>query len=173
MDRKAEVSGNRVPARDAILGAFRDIVLESGYDGVRVLDVVRRSGVGRSTFYEHFQSREDLLRDSLRGPFDLLAKLAAPSYDPAETVFVLEHFAQHSALANSMLDGSGGAIVRGLLAELIAGVSPPRDARAYAAAGAQIGVIAAWLNGGDNRSAQDVAQSLRTMTFALVRQPAG
>ncbi|HET7813351.1 MAG TPA: TetR family transcriptional regulator [Candidatus Baltobacteraceae bacterium] len=169
MDKKAEVSGQRGGAREAILDAFRDIVLESGYDGVRVSDVVKRSGVGRSTFYEHFQDREDLLRDSLRGPFHLLAQLAAPSCDMAQTAFILKHFAQHASLATSLVDGAPASIARTLLAELIRDAAPAAGARVYAAAGAQIGAVAAWLNGDDKRTAEEVAQSLRAVTLALVR----
>lgn len=169
MDKTAEVSGKRAGAREAILGAFRDIMLERGYEGVRVLDIVKRSGVGRSTFYEHFQSREDVLRDSLRGPFRIMANLAAPAYDKAQTVFLLGHFAENVSFALSMLDGSSGSIVRALLAEMIADVSPPCDTRVHAAAGAQIGVIAAWLRNDHPRSADDVAQTLRSVTLALIR----
>lgn len=47
MDKGREMS-ERPSAREAILAAFRDIILENGYDGVRVLDIVQRSGVARS-----------------------------------------------------------------------------------------------------------------------------
>ena len=49
MDKAVKMSESST-ARDAILAAFRDIILEGGYEKCRVLDVVARSGVARSTF---------------------------------------------------------------------------------------------------------------------------
>src|SRR5258706_7745467 len=37
------------------------LILENGYEAVTVQDVIDRANVGRSTFYTHFQDREDLL----------------------------------------------------------------------------------------------------------------
>ncbi|HZZ64815.1 MAG TPA: TetR/AcrR family transcriptional regulator [Candidatus Baltobacteraceae bacterium] len=155
-------------ARQAILDAFRDIVLERGYDGIRVLDVVERSGVARSTFYEHFQSREDLLLDSMRVPMESLSQLAGPTPDLQKAVFVLEHFRQNRTLAKSLLDGESTSVVRTLLAELIVQSDPLPPGIAQAVAGAQLGVIAAWLDGSDGRSANELAQTLRQVTTALI-----
>lgn len=49
-----------------MLTAFRDLILSRGYDAVTVSDVVERANVGRSTFYEHYEDKEDLFRQSLR-----------------------------------------------------------------------------------------------------------
>lgn len=168
MDKKPEMSEKRRPARDAILAAFRDIVLDTGYDGVRVLDVVQRSGVARSTFYEHFASREDLLRDSMRGPMHLLAQLASPLPDEAKAAFILEHFVENRDLAQGLLDGQGAKFVRRLLAELIADASPRAQEYAHAIAGAQLAMIAAWFTGEDACSAAALAHKLCAVTRALL-----
>jgi AcrR family transcriptional regulator len=167
MDKTPGMSERR-GAREAILAAFRDIMLESGYDGVRVLDVVQRSGVARSTFYEHFQSREDLLLDSMRGPMQLLAQLAAPAPDTGKTTAALEHFAQNRELAKSVLDGESAGAVRRLLAEMISNAAQRRFRFAEAAAGAQLAVITSWLEGRDDRPAAAVATALREITALLL-----
>jgi len=170
MDKMAGVSG-KPAARDAILRAFREIILESGYEGVRVVDVVERSGVARSTFYEHFQSREDLLRDSMRWPFERLAQLTAPSYDAASTASVLEHLAQNRALSKSLMRNPGTDALVDLLTELIessAGSFVPAII-ARAIAGAQMAIISSWLDGKDTRSANDLAHALRDLSLALIR----
>lgn len=51
--------------RRSLLSAFDGLLLERGYDRVTVLDIVARAGVGRSTFYEQFENKEDILRESL------------------------------------------------------------------------------------------------------------
>ena len=170
MDKTAGVSG-RPAAREAILAAFRDIILESGFEGVRVIDVVERSGVARSTFYEHFQSREDLLRDSMRGPFESLAQLAAASCDLARVASILEHFMEKRALVKSVMGNPGTGALVDLLSELIgsrAGSFVP-EIVARAIAGAQLAVILSWLDGKNAHDADAVAQALRGMSLALLR----
>lgn len=160
-------------ARDAILQAFADIILESGYEKVRVLDIVGRSGIARSTFYEHFESREDVLRDSMRGAFEALADLAAPSCDLTRVAVTLDHFMENRALAKSLMRDPGTDTLLGLLCDLIearAGSFVPALV-ARAVAGAQMAVISSWLDEKDARDTNDVAQILRGMSLALLRAP--
>lgn len=170
MDKTAGMSG-KPAARDAILDAFREMILVSGYENVRVLDIVKRSGVARSTFYEHFQSREDVLRDSLRVPFELLAQLATPSCDTARIALILEHFAQKRALLKQLVSAPGTEALVSLLSERIETLAGPPvpGIAARAIAGAQLAVIFSWLDTKDTRSAKDLAQVLRQMSLALRR----
>ena len=46
--------------------AFIDLLRQRGYDAVGVSDIVRAADVGRATFYEHYTSKDDLLRSQLR-----------------------------------------------------------------------------------------------------------
>ena len=52
---------------EALLRAFRELVFERGYDAISVRDIIENANIGRSTFYEHFENKEDLLRRAL-GP---------------------------------------------------------------------------------------------------------
>ena len=42
--------------------AFIELVLEKGYDGVRIEDIIERADVARTTFYTHFKDKGDLLQ---------------------------------------------------------------------------------------------------------------
>jgi len=67
--------------RDALKKAFVDLLLSKGYAAISVHDIAERANVGRSTFYMHFKSREDLLHACLARPSTPLADLvdgAAP-----------------------------------------------------------------------------------------------
>jgi len=44
--------------------ALVELIIEKGYDKVTVQDIIERANVGKSTFYSHFQDKEDLF---LRG----------------------------------------------------------------------------------------------------------
>jgi AcrR family transcriptional regulator len=61
------VSRKRVPdrrvqrTRHRLKAALLELIRERGYDGMTVEDITERADVGRSTFYSHFTSKEDLL----------------------------------------------------------------------------------------------------------------
>jgi AcrR family transcriptional regulator len=78
--------------RAALRSAFTALVLSRGYEAVAVRDIVRRAGVGRSTFYLHYSSKESLLSDGLEQPCRGLAACAATESKPAALVPLLEHF---------------------------------------------------------------------------------
>ena len=60
VDRR--VSRTRVSIDDAFLA----LLARRGYETVGVSDIVREANVGRATFYEHYTSKDDLLRAQLR-----------------------------------------------------------------------------------------------------------
>lgn len=53
---------NKQANRDAILDAARRVFLERGYDAVTIRDVIRRTELAAGTFYNYFETKEDLLR---------------------------------------------------------------------------------------------------------------
>ena len=63
-----------VKTRRALKEALTDLILEKGYEGVTVQDVIDRADVGRSTFYAHFIDKDDLL-------MAILADLDVPGPD--------------------------------------------------------------------------------------------
>src|SRR5690349_10072505 len=47
--------------RQLLLDALSTLILEKGYEAITVQDLIDRANLGRSTFYSHFQDKEDLL----------------------------------------------------------------------------------------------------------------
>jgi AcrR family transcriptional regulator len=47
--------------RQLLLNSLIELILEKGYETITVQDIIDRANVGRSTFYSHFQDKEDLL----------------------------------------------------------------------------------------------------------------
>jgi len=47
--------------RQLLSGALMGLIVEKGYDSVTVQDIIDRANLGRSTFYAHYQDKEDLL----------------------------------------------------------------------------------------------------------------
>lgn len=50
-------------SREAVYQSFMKLLEEKEYDQISVNDILRESGLSRSTFYSHFQNKDDVLRD--------------------------------------------------------------------------------------------------------------
>ena len=59
--------------RQLLQNALSELIMEKGYEKVTVQDVIDRANVGRSTFYAHFEDKEQLLLsgfEPLRAEFE-------------------------------------------------------------------------------------------------------
>ena len=93
-DRRSERT--RILLRDALLG----LMLEKRFDRITVQDIIDRANVGRSTFYLHYQDKQDLVMRTFEQLFVMLRHQADASSDVGRLVYpTLELFrhvkAQH------------------------------------------------------------------------------
>ncbi len=74
MPPKAKSEDRRIQrTRQFLQNALSELILEKGYEKVTVQDVIDRANVGRSTFYAHFESLDQLLLsgfEPLRAQFE-------------------------------------------------------------------------------------------------------
>lgn len=158
----------------ALVGAFIHLVLDRRYDQITVANIVERAGVGRSTFYEHYDNKDELLTEGLMGPFAVLADMSVGAADPARLRQVIEHFWENRRVGNILFQGPTRQLVTRALAaaieeRLLAG--PPRPATsdlpaplvsAYLAS-AQIGLLSAWLSGHTPCPPHTIAKAMQSL----------
>jgi AcrR family transcriptional regulator len=74
MSKKVKPEDRRIQrTRQLLQNALSELILEKGYEKVTVQDVIDRANVGRSTFYAHFESLDQLLLsgfEPLRNQFE-------------------------------------------------------------------------------------------------------
>lgn len=63
----------RASQRARMLIAMTEAVAHAGYAATPVAEVIRRAGVSRATFYDHFTGKEDCFLAAFEGAVDLLA----------------------------------------------------------------------------------------------------
>lgn len=111
--------------RTALYDALVALIREKNYSAITVEDVLTRANIGRSTFYAHFKSKDDLLERSLeRLRALLLAATEASSQNPtgrdaARALF--EHVADYADVQAALAGTRGGAVVGKAIEEVIAG----------------------------------------------------
>lgn len=71
---KAPVEILQAYRRDQILDAAREVISENGYDQSSVDQIAKRAGLSRSTVYEYFRSKEEILQGCVGARRDELAE---------------------------------------------------------------------------------------------------
>jgi AcrR family transcriptional regulator len=167
------------PAKAAVLRAFAELLGSRQYDEIAVGEITRRAGVSRSTFYEHFSGKSDLLTRSIAGPFKILAD-GVLSAGQSKLVPLLEHFWSNRAFARGVLVGSVRSRVATVLVLEIenrlkrhavgsrARYRLPRRLMAWQLAETMLGLITAWLTGEARCSPAEVADGLSRSTHAVL-----
>ena len=168
--------------------ALMSLIQKKGYEAITIKDICDAANVGRSTFYAHYTSKDDLKRsgldDHLRSLLvdrqrDVLATagdIRARSLGFSLTMF--EHARDHLNLYRALVGGRGGAVVLGSIrqilsdlvrAELAATVDKksedviPRELVVQYVVGAYMAVLTWWLDGGAKLPAQRVDAMFRRL----------
>jgi AcrR family transcriptional regulator len=171
--------------RQALMGAFIELLLVDGYDAVTVDAIAARADVGRSTFYTHFKGRDGILEESLRFPSLPLARAATEWIEPRELLPIVAHFQQQRALARQFAAPSlrkvwvrclAGLIEPGLSALAVRGAAQPGLSLALIAvlvAELQIGFLLQWLASRETAHplafAEAIVPATRAAVVALLR----
>mgnify|MGYP006202466261 FL=1 len=156
--------------------ALLELITERGYDAITISDLTDRADVGRSTFYSHFDSKEDLLFAGFdRWVLTLgTGGEGAPRPSPARYAFslpLLRHIRQQRSFFDATMVRSGDPRIRRritrLLSERVEGElaeelpHAQRTARARAVVGAFMGLVVWWLEEAPSTAVEDVDRIFR------------
>jgi AcrR family transcriptional regulator len=168
VDRRVRRTRHRLKA------ALLELLQARAYERISIEDIAERADVGRSTFYSHFDSKEDLLFAGFDEWMLSLADLPSAAADPSAFRFsrhLLEHVRPQRRFFQALfVKGSDmrarqrfSALLVELIAKELARIAPRRRTRvdrgaplAHALAGAFLGLVGWWLEDGAKLGADEV-----------------
>jgi AcrR family transcriptional regulator len=181
-----ETTDRRVQrTRQLLRSALVQLIMERGYDALSIQDITDKANLGRTTFYLHYQSKDDLLLDhhaDLRNHFKLTTmnreELFGETPQPA-VVTLLELMAENCYMYTAIRSAKDAhVLLRGIrsqikvaLCESLTSIFPnstpnmPLDVLTEYIVGAQLSLIDWWMT---TRTLYDAVQ-IATMLHQLQR----
>ncbi len=171
--------------RNALIRAFNQLFMERGYEDFGIADIAARANVARSTFYQHFDGKDEVLASAASGIFRLLADTVRNSEEDPKLAVVLEHFWQVRVQARTVLGNIGNgtvfktfaALIEARLREQIDEDEPPAIPLRLVAiqlARGQLAMIHEWLLGQYSCTPRELAHAIhgstRAAASAIVRR---
>jgi len=166
--------------RGALMSAFIELVLTRGYEALTTGEISRKANVGRSTFYLHYSSKEELLGESMQNRSNQMAACVGGDVTPQQLIPLLDHFREQRILNRVFF----AEPIRSLWVKSLAAVIEPRlvpvpriaDMRsvvprpliALMIAEMQISLVTHWLKGRFPLKSELIAGSLIANTRAML-----
>lgn len=94
----------KISAKDLVLSIFHSLLVEKGYGNITVQDILKRAGIGRTTFYTHFSSKEDVFKHSVGRLRDWLLAMVQTETSGGRLLFSI-HFFEHIISHHEIYDG--------------------------------------------------------------------
>jgi AcrR family transcriptional regulator len=175
--------------RQLLQQAMIELVSEKGYDAVTVRDITDRANLGRTTFYAHYESKEDLLLSGhqasvFKTAFDAVTLEAMLAVDvPIEQVTFFEQISEARQMYHVVIQGEGSyMILRGIREQLARNLESklrrafkekdgiiPFSMLCHYIAGAQISMMSWWLEDQSQFSPAQMAQAFHRLRRASLR----
>ena len=175
--------------QEALRDALLSLIVERGYEKTSVQDILDRADVGRATFYLHYRSKEDLLRNSLDRLRELLIKECRTTTGETKSRLPLafslaffRHVDSHRKLYRAVVGRESGFIVdrqmRRLLVDLVRDEitssgqaklkQPWADMVAQYVVGALMSMVTWWLDFNVKLSPEETDETFRHMTLPAI-----
>ncbi len=184
--------------RKALHDALISLLLEKSYDSITVQQILDRANVGRSTFYTHFQDKDELLITRIHDLGSTLAsaqqrgKVSARRHESiiAFSRAMFEHAHAYRSVYHALLNTQGWPLVRqqiqDVLTELIqrecrseiqklkdASSDVPVDLFVYFLAATFMSVMTWWLDRRSRLSPEQIDQVFRSLVLPTVNAVLG
>jgi AcrR family transcriptional regulator len=170
--------------RDALRAAMITLLEERGWDDINIQDLCELANVGRSTFYLHFQNKEELLVggfDDLRAWVRMQAAQRKTETDAIPFVRgLIEHVYEQRNLFRSIIGKRSGHVVQKRFREMVCKLVEEEGLRPHAGwkqkagaryiAGALVELLAWWVDSGKAHTADEIEELFYQLALPSIRQ---
>lgn len=163
----------------ALQHAFDELVTSKPYDEITLNEIISKANVGRSTFYQHYKNKDDILAKRLSWPMSVIASAVSAEPNVGDIQGTLSHFWDKRSYARVVFQGSTLKQIKLVLTEHLnvyvrkadaSASSPiPHETYAKAIAEAQMFLVSNWLTGQTPISLDKTTQGLIQMSQAMLR----
>ncbi len=173
--------------RQLLLNSLIELIPDKGYETITVQDIIDRANVGRSTFYAHFQDKEDLLLNGfeiLRDMFEGFRSQTSPEttgWSFSRALF--QHAEEQRPVFKALLGKQAGAAVlnkiqkalTAMLKEHFQVMFPkkkqpiPVDVFVQYMVSTLLGLLTWWLDNDISYSAEQMNEYYRKLTEPTIR----
>jgi AcrR family transcriptional regulator len=182
--------------RELLQKALMELISERGYDAITIQDIANRANVGRTTFYLHYNSKDELfvschesiVRKFRIGSLHPLSREELLSLEaPQGMTAAYRHLEDARALLYSVFQGKDSLLIlrrmrdwsaRDIETNLRAAfpeanTTIPIDVLAHYLAAAQIGLIQWWLERRQPHTLENLAQTFHRLQRAAILEAFG
>ena len=167
LDRPS-VDSRAARTRTAIVEAFIKLVLDSRYNTIRISDLIATANVGKSTFYEHFGGKSDVLLAAMQPVTLALATAASGRAARSYVQQMVRHLWERRWTGRLLMGSMTSPIIQRQLADAIRPHVEregwPANASVILASGvaaAQLAMLRSWFAG-------EAASTIEDMTDRLI-----
>jgi AcrR family transcriptional regulator len=180
--------------RELLQKALIELISERGYDAITIQEIADRANVGRTTFYLHYSSKDELFmscHEAIVSAFHALhprsrGELLSPEA-PRGMIAAYRHLLDARALLSPIFQGKDSLLIlrrirgrsaQGINASLRAAFAEadsaiPFDVLANYLAGAQIALVQWWLEKRQPHTPETLAQVFHRLQRAAIRDAVG
>jgi len=111
MDRRFRKTEN------AIFNAFIELIQTKRYDKITIQNILDKADIGRTTFYSHYQTKDDLLSEIIT---NIMGSFTAVSTDDKIIIpvaHILEHLKDNQSVIKSLLSSDNSNMITSQLKE--------------------------------------------------------
>jgi AcrR family transcriptional regulator len=125
---KNAIDRRSVRTRSMLQDALMSLILKKRYEAITIKDICDAANVGRSTFYVHYTTKDDLKRSGLENLRRLLVDrqrdaLATPGDTRGRSLgfslTMFEHARDHIAFYRALAGGRGGTVALGHIRQIL------------------------------------------------------
>lgn len=184
--------------RDLLQKALIELIDERGYDAITIQDIVERANIGRTTFYKHYNGKDDLFmscHEAIVSSFQFERLYTHPlsreelleREAPPRLTLAFQHLDETRARLTPIFHGKDGPMIlkqirdrsaKEIEANLRAVMhkaddSIPLDILASYLAGAQLALVLWWLEKRRAHTSKDLVQALHRLQRAAIQDVLG